>query len=200
MNKSYLTLKSYYISKRIMDIFLSLIGIAFSLPILLIIGIAVKIDSKGPCFYCQKRVGLQGKVFTLYKIRSMYINFSQIPPQWTDKDDKRITRVGKFIRKTRIDELPQLINILKGEMSLVGPRPEQPYFVEKFDKTIPNFKDRLKVKCGLTGWAQVNGGYDLEPAKKLELDLYYINNQSLWLDIRIIFKTVIVVITGRGAR
>jgi len=183
-----------------MDIFLSLIGIVISSPIILIIGIAVKIESSGPCFYCQKRVGLHGKEFTLYKMRSMYTSFAKLPPQWTDKNDYRITKVGKFIRKKRIDELPQLINILKGDMSLVGPRPEQPYFVEKFNKTIPNFKDRLKVKCGLTGWAQVNGGYDLKPEEKLELDLYYIDNQCLWLDIKIIFKTIIIVLTGRGAR
>ncbi len=116
------------------------------------------------------------------------------------KNDPRITKIGLFIRKTRIDELPQLFNILKGEMSLVGPRPERPIFTEKFEREIPGFKTRLEVKPGLTGWAQVNGGYEITPKEKLKLDIYYINHASIILDFKIIIKTVRVVITGDGAR
>ncbi|WP_037996727.1 sugar transferase, partial [Thermoactinomyces sp. Gus2-1] len=116
------------------------------------------------------------------------------------KNDPRVTRVGKFIRKTRIDELPQLINILRGDMSLIGPRPERPVFTEKFDKEIPGFKKRLLVKPGLTGWAQVNGGYEMTPAEKFELDMFYIQNQSFKMDMQILFRTVWVVVSGNGAR
>ena len=121
-------------------------------------------------------------------------------PRWAAKNDPRVTRVGKFIRKTRIDELPQLINILRGDMSLIGPRPERPVFTEKFDKEIPGFKKRLLVKPGLTGWAQVNGGYEMTPAEKFELDMFYIQNQSFKMDMQILFRTVWVVVSGNGAR
>ena len=120
--------------------------------------------------------------------------------QWAEKDDPRITKVGKFIRKTRIDEIPQLFNILRGDMGIIGPRPERPMFTVQFDEKIPGFINRLSVKPGLTGWAQVNGGYEATPAEKLEDDLYYIKNRSFLLDMKIIFKTVGVVLTGHGAR
>lgn len=120
--------------------------------------------------------------------------------QWAQKNDPRVTKVGAFIRKTRIDELPQLWNILIGEMSLVGPRPERPLFTAQFNEEIPGFIDRLKVTPGLTGWAQINGGYDISPEEKINLDRYYINNQSYWLDIKIVLKTVKVCVTGNGAR
>ena len=120
--------------------------------------------------------------------------------QWAEKDDPRITKIGRFIRKTRIDELPQLVNILKGDMSLIGPRPERPELTYEFEQDIPGFIDRLLVKPGLTGWAQVNGGYDITPAEKLVLDLEYINNRSIMLDMKIILKTAKVVLTGDGAR
>ena len=120
--------------------------------------------------------------------------------QWADKNDKRITGIGKFIRKTRIDELPQLINVYKGEMSFIGPRPERKIFIDEFLKAIPDFNDRLLVKPGLTGWAQVNGGYEITPQEKLELDMYYIENRSFLLDLKIIFKTIKIIFTGEGAR
>lgn len=120
--------------------------------------------------------------------------------QWAERDDPRVTKVGKFIRKTRIDELPQLWNVLKGDMSLIGPRPERPMFTAQFNNQIPVFVERLIVKPGLTGWAQVNGGYDITPREKLKYDLYYINNMNLLLDLKIILLTIKVVFTGNGAR
>lgn len=190
----------YDIVKRLMDIILSIIGIIVSVPIIIIFGILIMIESKGFFIYSQKRVGKEGKIFTIYKMRSMYIDAENIGEMWAEKDDIRVTKIGRFIRKTRIDELPQFFNILLGDMSVVGPRPERPAFVEKFNKEVPGFGKRLKVKCGLTGWAQVNGGYDLTPEQKLDLDIYYINNKSILLDIKILLMTVKTVITGRGAR
>lgn len=121
-------------------------------------------------------------------------------PQWADENDSRITKVGSFIRKTRIDELPQLLNILKGDMSFVGPRPEREYFYKQFDTYIPEFKDRLIVKPGLTGWAQINGGYNLDAKEKLKLDMEYIEMKTIRMDIRILCKTVLIVLNGNGAR
>lgn len=190
----------YYIVKRAIDIILCLIGLVIALPIMVIVGIAIKLESKGPIIYKQERVGLEGRTFTIYKLRSMYIDAEKNGAQWACKDDPRVTKVGRFIRKTRIDELPQLINILKGDMSIVGPRPERPILTYKFNEEIPGFVNRLQVKPGLTGWAQVTGGYELSPKEKLEKDMYYIENQSLWLDLKIIFKTIFVVFNGDGAR
>jgi len=135
----------------------------------------------------------------MYKLRSMYENAEENGAQWAEEDDPRVTKVGKFIRRTRLDELPQLFNVLKGDMSLVGPRPERPIFTYQFNEQIPGFINRLQVKPGLTGWAQVNGGYKLTPAEKLEYDLYYIENRTIWLDIKIMLKTIMVVLTGKGA-
>lgn len=190
----------YYIVKRAIDIILCLIGLVIALPIMVIVGIAIKLESKGPIIYKQERVGLEGRTFTIYKLRSMYIDAEKNGAQWACKDDPRVTKVGRFIRKTRIDELPQLINILKGDMRIVGPRPERPILTYKFNEEIPGFVNRLQVKPGLTGWAQVTGGYELSPKEKLEKDMYYIENQSLWLDLKIIFKTIFVVFNGDGAR
>ncbi|MCM8901693.1 sugar transferase [Caldicoprobacter algeriensis] len=185
--------------KRVMDIVLSLIGIIIAIPLMLIFGIAIKLESKGPVFYCQERVGKNGKVFMLYKLRSMYQNAEENGAKWAEKDDPRVTKVGRIMRKTRIDELPQLFNVLKGDMSIVGPRPERPIFTYQFNEQIPGFVNRLQVKPGLTGWAQVNGGYELGPAEKLEYDLYYIENRSILMDIKIMLKTVKVILTGKGA-
>jgi len=186
--------------KRIMDILLALIGLVIGLPLIIIFGIAIAIESPGGIFYTQDRVGKDGKIFKIYKLRSMVSNAEENGAQWAKKDDPRVTRVGNFIRKTRIDEIPQLFNVLKGDMSIIGPRPERPIFTEKFNEEIPGFKNRLKVKPGLTGWAQVNGGYDLTPREKWELDMYYIENRGFKLDSLIILKTIKVILTGDGAR
>lgn len=186
--------------QRVMDIILSLIALVIGIPLMIIFGALIKIEDSGPAIYKQERVGKSGKSFYLYKLRSMRTDAEKFGAQWAEKDDPRITKVGKFIRKTRIDEIPQLFNILKGDMGIIGPRPERPMFTVQFDKEIPGFINRLSVKPGLTGWAQVNGGYEATPAEKLEDDLYYIKNRSFLLDIKIVFKTVGVVLTGHGAR
>lgn len=186
--------------QRILDIILSLIGLIVGMPLMFIFGIFIKIEDKGPMTYKQERVGKNGRVFYIYKLRSMRTDAEKFGAKWADKDDPRITKVGKFIRKTRIDELPQLFNILKGDMSIIGPRPERPSFTAQFNEEIPGFINRLAIKPGLTGWAQVNGGYEITPEEKLKEDMYYIRNRSVSLDIKILFMTVKVVLTGDGAR
>lgn len=190
----------YRIFKRVFDIVFSLILLIVSSPILLLSLLIVFLqDFKNPLF-SQKRVGVGNKEYNMYKIRSMVHNAEKNGAQWAQVNDSRVTAFGKFIRKTRIDELPQLWNVLKGEMSLIGPRPEREIFYKKFEKTIPNFRDRLQVKPGLAGWAQVNGGYDITPKEKLDLDLYYIENLSFKLEVEIFFRTIKVILTGDGAR
>ena len=186
--------------QRVMDIVLCLIALIIGIPLMVIFGVLIKIEDNGPAVYKQERVGKGGKCFYLYKLRSMRTDAEKFGAQWAEKDDPRITKVGKFIRKTRIDEIPQLFNILRGDMGIIGPRPERPMFTVQFDEEIPGFINRLSVKPGLTGWALVNGGYEGTPAEKLEDDLYYIKNRSFLLDMKIIFKTVGVVLTGHGAR
>jgi len=186
--------------QRVLDIILSVIGLLVGIPLMIIFGILIKIEDNGPITYKQERLGKGGKRFYIYKLRSMRTDAEKFGAQWAEKDDPRITKVGKFIRKTRIDEIPQLFNILKGDMSIIGPRPERPSFTEEFNQEIPGFIDRLAVKPGLTGWAQVNGGYEITPREKLIEDIYYIKNRSILLDLKILFKTVKVVLTGDGAR
>jgi exopolysaccharide biosynthesis polyprenyl glycosylphosphotransferase len=191
---------SYPVIKRVMDILLALIGLILTIPILLFFCIAIKLETPGPAFYLQERVGRNGKYFNVIKLRSMGVDAEKKGAQWADKNDPRVTKIGAFIRKTRIDEIPQLLNVLQGDMSMIGPRPERPMFTAQFNEEIPGFVKRLVVKPGVTGWAQVNGGYDITPKEKLELDLYYIENRSLIKDIKIIFKTIRIVLTGEGAR
>lgn len=186
--------------QRFFDILLSLIGLIVGVPIIIIFGLLIKIEDRGPITYKQERLGKDGEEFYVYKLRSMRTDAERFGAQWAEKDDPRITRVGKFIRKTRIDEIPQLWNILKGDMGIIGPRPERSIFTKEFEEKYPNFVYRLAVKPGLTGWAQVNGGYEMDPGEKLECDLYYIKNRSVLLDIKIILMTVKVVFTGDGAR
>ncbi|OGU75156.1 MAG: exopolysaccharide biosynthesis polyprenyl glycosylphosphotransferase [Ignavibacteria bacterium RBG_16_34_14] len=188
--------------KRAFDIIISLLILIITLPVCIIIAIAIKIDSKGPVFFTQGRCGQNGKVFTIVKFRSMVLEAEKMSgPVWSQKDDPRITGVGKIIRQTRIDEIPQMFNVLKGEMSFVGPRPERPFFVEKLANEIPYYKRRLKVRPGITGWAQVKHKYDetLEDVKiKLKYDLFYIENMSLRMDFKIILRTIYVVLFGKG--
>jgi lipopolysaccharide/colanic/teichoic acid biosynthesis glycosyltransferase len=161
-----------------------------------------RVESPGPVFYRQERVGKDGRLFSVIKFRSMVANAEKLTgPKWADKDDPRITHVGRFIRKWRLDEIPQFINVLRGEMSIVGPRPERPYFVEKLRKEYPLYARRLRVQPGITGWAQVKGDYDttIENVKqKLQYDLFYLENMSLKMDLKIIMHTVYVMLAGRG--
>jgi exopolysaccharide biosynthesis polyprenyl glycosylphosphotransferase len=188
--------------KRIFDILVSLIILILASPILIITAIAIKIDSKGPVFFKQERMGQNGKIFNILKFRSMINDAEKYTgPVWSQKDDPRVTKVGKIVRKIRIDEIPQMYNVLKGEMSLVGPRPERPYFVEKLSQEIPYYKRRLKVRPGITGWAQVKHKYDesIEDVKvKLRYDLFYIENMSIRMDFKIMLRTILVVLFGKG--
>ncbi|MGE6961708.1 sugar transferase [Bacillus thuringiensis] len=194
--------ESVYIRKvkTIFDILFAVIGLCVTFPIIFIFSVLIMLESPGPPFYLQERLGFKGKKFNIVKLRSMRFDAEKNGAQWAKKNDPRITKVGMFIRMTRIDELPQFFNILKGDMSVVGPRPERPIFTKEFEKQIPGFKKRLLVKPGVTGWAQVNGGYDITPREKLELDIYYINNVNCILDIKIMLNTIKVVFTGDGAR
>lgn len=182
------------IAKRIFDIVTTGIGLIFISPLLSVVAILIRLESKGPIFYGQERVGLDGEKFKMWKFRSMrigaeYENGSS-QPGWTVKDDPRVTLLGKFLRSTSIDELPQLWNVFVGDMSLVGPRPERDFFVQKFRNEIPAYMLRHKMKSGITGWAQINGWRgDTSIQKRVECDLYYINNWSIWLDLKIIFMT-----------
>lgn len=217
--------------KRLIDLVAAIIGLIFAVPIGLLLAIIIKLESRGPVFYIQERIGvdrrkrdrrtyqksdienrrendrrqklLPGVLFKVYKFRTM-VNEAEKEsgPVWASKNDPRITRFGKFLRTTRLDEIPQFMNVLKGEMSLVGPRPERPEFIEELSEEVENYIKRLEVKPGLTGLAQVSNGYDdsIESVKKkVKYDLEYINNLSIWLDIKILIKTVWVVLTGKGA-
>lgn len=190
----------YAILKRSCDILVALVAlILFAVP-MIIIAIAIRIESSGPAIFRQERLGKNGKPFTMYKFRSMYENAEAGGPQWAQQQDSRVTKVGRILRNTRLDELPQLWNILLGYMSLVGPRPERAYFYDNFETYIHGFRNRLAVKPGLTGLAQINGGYNLLPEEKIVYDMEYIQKQSIWLDLRCIFKTLRLVITHEGAR
>lgn len=199
MNRN-IDLVKYNRIKRIFDIVFSIALLIFTSPILLVSFIIVYLqDFKSP-FFSHKRVGVNNEEFSLYKVRTMVYDAEEYGVKWTSYNDSRITWFGKFIRKYRIDELPQLFNVIKGDMSIIGPRPELEFLYREFEKSIFNYRDRLKVKPGITGWAQVNGGYNLTPKEKLDLDLYYINNMGYSLDIKIIFRTIKVIFTGYGSR
>ena len=181
----------------------ALIGALLSLPLVIITTILIKLDSRGPVFYKQERVGKNGRTFTLAKFRSMKVDAEQDGPVWASKGDARTTRVGRIIRKVRIDEMPQFWNILKGEMSFVGPRPERPHFVAQLAKEIPYYEQRHLIAPGLTGWAQIKYPYGAsmeDTRQKLQYDLFYIKNQGLILDAIIIFETIKIILFGRGAQ
>lgn len=197
----------YLAIKRLVDVFGSLIGIILLSPIYIIVAILIKLDSKGPICFSQKRVGLHGKIFNMYKFRSMVVNAEEIKeqlayqnemsgPMFKMKNDPRVTRVGRFIRKTSIDELPQLINVLKGDMSLVGPRPSLPKEVEQFE---PWMKYRLLVNPGLTCYWQVSGRNNIDFRDWMKLDIKYVRERNLWIDLKLIFKTLFVLVGDKHA-
>jgi exopolysaccharide biosynthesis polyprenyl glycosylphosphotransferase len=178
--------------KRIMDFVGALICLILFSPLMLVTAILIKATSPGPLIFTQERVGLHNVPFKMYKFRSMEVQSgTEEKKGWTVKDDPRVTRIGRIIRKTSIDEFPQLVNVLKGDMSLVGPRPERPQFVEKFREEIPRYMIKHQVRPGMTGWAQVNGYRgNTSIRKRIEYDLYYIENWSVGLDIKILFLTI----------
>ncbi len=188
---------------RVGDIGTSLALLTLTLPLMLLVALLVRLDSPGPVLYRQERVGLGGKSFTLLKFRSMRVDAEARGPVWAKQRDPRVTTVGSFMRRTRIDELPQLLNVLRGQMSFIGPRPERPHFVEQLAEVIPFYRERARVKPGLTGWAQVNFPYgaSVEDARgKLSYDLYYVKHRSIPLDLSILFATVRVILFQEGSR
>ena len=191
------------LTKRVIEFAISSFGLILLSPLILAVSILIKIDSRGPVFYRQERVGERGKIFELLKFRSMVENAEANGPVWAEQEDKRVTRIGRWLRKSRLDEVPQMFNVLKGDVSFVGPRPERPYFVEQLRREIPFYDQRLSVKPGVTGWAQIKYRYgaSIEDAmEKLKYDLYYIKNLSPLFDLLIIFETIKVVLFKKGAR
>ena len=190
------------ISKRFLDLIFSLFGLIIFLPFFIIISILIKIESKGPIIFYQERVGFKGRKFMVHKLRTMRVDSeSETGPVWASKNDPRITKLGKVLRKLRLDEFPQLYDVLIGNMSIVGPRPEREFFVSKLKVKFPYYARRLNIRPGITGWAQVMGSYDtdLESVEnKLKLDFYYIENFSIWLDLRIMIITFWTIIKGKG--
>jgi len=190
--------------KRALDLAFAIIGLMVSLPVMALVALAVRLDSKGPAIYRQQRVGLGGREFEVLKFRSMRVDAEQANgAQWASHDDPRVTRVGRFIRKFRLDELPQFVNVIRGEMSFVGPRPERKVFVEQLRKEISYYDERHSVRPGLTGWAQVEYAYGStaeDAYRKLEYDLFYLKNMSIFFDCAIVLKTIRTVLTGRGGR
>ena len=192
------------LTKRVVDIAVAAVGLLLSAPITLLAAVAIKLDSRGPILYRQKRVGQNDEPFTIYKFRSMCESAeANGGPVWAAEDDPRVTRVGKIIRKLRIDEIPQMVNVLKGEMSLVGPRPERSFFVQTLNERIPYYSLRHSIKPGITGWAQIcypYGDSQDDAIEKLQYDLYYMKNMSPLFDLQIIFESLKVVLLGKGAR
>lgn len=191
-------------AKRVIDVIVAFVGLLLAMPLALMTALAIKLESSGPIFYRQERVGQNEKHFTLFKFRSMTQDAeAKVGPVWATENDPRVTRVGAIIRKLRIDEIPQMINVLKGEMSFVGPRPERPFFVERLKQNIPYYDLRHSVKPGITGWAQISyryGDSEQDAVEKLQYDLYYIKHMSPVFDLQIIFESFKVILFGSGAR
>ena len=187
-----------------MDLTISATFLLFTLPLCVLVAIAIKLDSPGPIFYRQERVGLNGGVFQLWKFRSMRADAERDgTPRWASTVDDRVTRVGRFIRLVRIDEIPQVINVLSGDMSFIGPRPERPFFVEQLRELLPNYDLRHRVRPGITGWAQVNYPYGAsieDASRKLAYDLFYLKKNDVLLDLAFLMQTVRVVLFAQGAR
>ena len=190
----------YRFAKRAFDIVAGSAALVVCAVPMAVIAVLVKRDSAGPVFYRQERVGLNGKPFNLVKFRTMYEDAEVNGPQWAEAVDGRVTRIGGVLRKTRLDEIPQFAQVVTGKLSLVGPRPERPVFTEAFERYIHGFSQRVMVRPGISGLAQVMGGYDLKPAEKVVYDVEYIKQRSVTLDLIIMGKTMMVVFTGDGAR
>lgn len=190
----------YHAVKRAFDILSCGTALVVLSPVVLLTAAAVKLDSQGPAFFSQERLGKDGKPFMLHKFRSMRVDAEAEGAQWASDEDPRVTRVGKFLRKSRLDEVPQFWNVVKGDMSLVGPRPERAVFYDEFEKYIHGFSQRLLVTPGITGLAQVSGGYDLKPAEKVVYDIEYIKSQSIVMDLKVILRTFGVLANHKGAR
>ena len=191
------------VAKRVVDVTIASVSLMTMAPFLLIVAMLIKLDSPGPIFYRQKRVGFHSRPFMIIKFRSMVDGAESSGPRWAQENDHRVSRVGRWLRKSRIDEIPQFINVLKGEMSVIGPRPERPIFVEELRTQIPYYDIRHTVRPGITGWAQVMFGYAAsheDSHLKFQYDLYYIKNQSFWLDLKTLVKTIGVLVRGEGAR
>lgn len=191
------------VSKRCLDAVVAAVGLVVLIPLFVIIAALIRIDSSGPVFYRQVRIGLRGRPYMIWKFRSMRQDAEKSGPRWAQANDPRISRVGWWLRKTRMDEVPQLVNVLRGEMSLVGPRPERPVFVQELRTNIPYYDIRHTVRPGVTGWAQVKFRYGAsrdDSHTKLQYDLYYVKNLSLFLDLKILVQTVRVVMLGEGAQ
>jgi exopolysaccharide biosynthesis polyprenyl glycosylphosphotransferase len=179
------------VAKRLFDLTLSLIALILTGPVLAVCATLVRLESHGPAFYRQERMGMDGRLFHVIKLRTMRVNAEEEGAQMAARGDPRTTRLGAFLRRSSLDELPQLWNVLRGDMSLVGPRPERPVFIEEFRRQIPRYHLRHKMKAGLTGWAQINGlRGQTSMEKRIEYDLYYIENWSLLLDLKILIRTV----------
>jgi exopolysaccharide biosynthesis polyprenyl glycosylphosphotransferase len=192
---------NYVLLKRVFDIVFSLLVICVSAPLMAVIATAIRLSMQGPLLFAQERVGLNGKVFRMYKFRTMKIASStEADTRWTVQNDPRCTRLGTLLRRTSLDELPQFFNVLKGDMSVVGPRPERPFFVQKFLNEVSKYNTRHQLKVGITGWAQVNGlRGDTSISERVRYDLYYLQNWSLRLDLRIIFLTFWSGLFGKNA-
>ena len=190
----------YLSVKRVFDLTASAAALVVCSPLMLAIAALVKLESPGPAIFKQERVGMNGVPFTMYKFRSMRLDAEKDGPKWAEADDERCTKVGRVIRRFHVDELPQLWNIIRGEMSIVGPRPEREFFYQEIEETLPEYRCRLQVKPGLTGLSQVNGCYNQTFAERLAYDVEYMQKRSIDMDLHCIFKTVWVVLNGDGAR
>ncbi|MDJ0791701.1 MAG: sugar transferase [Acidimicrobiia bacterium] len=193
----------YAPAKRVIEVLAVLVTLPLWLFLWGVVWLTVKLDSRGPAIYSQERVGRNGGHFTLYKFRTMVTDAEATGPQFTSENDPRITRIGRFLRKSRLDEIPQLWNVLRGDLAIVGPRPERPVFVDQFSESIPFYDSRTLIRPGVTGWAQVQYGYadgEADAVEKLTYDLYYVKHSSLWLDVHILGLSIWTVLTGQGAR
>lgn len=197
----FIVLKSQEISKIVFDYIITLLCLVLLIPVIVVLALLIKMTGKGPVIYSQKRIGRNGKSFTIYKFRSMYFGMEEGIPLLSGKNDKRITPIGRFMRKHKFDEIPNLINVLKGEMSLIGPRPEQQFYIDQILEREPRYLQLQIIKPGITSWGQVKYGYASnvdQMLKRLEYDLFYLENRSFEFDLKIAFYTLVIILKGQG--